>query len=112
LRTITIRYTAYRECPNCEGRGDDGASCRPRDHVLDEALVTGNVDDAGPPSTRKVKLRVPWHDRDTPAMFLFQAVGIRARHVTNEGGLAVVHVPRRPYGEGYPVLAGLTHAHL
>jgi hypothetical protein len=24
----------------------------------------------------------------------------------------VVHVSRRPYGEGYPVLAGLTHAHL
>jgi RecJ-like exonuclease len=29
LRTITIRYTAYRECPNCEGRGNDGASWRP-----------------------------------------------------------------------------------
>jgi RecJ-like exonuclease len=29
LRTITIRYTAFRECPNCEGRGDDGASWRP-----------------------------------------------------------------------------------
>ena len=21
MRTITIRYTAFRECPNCEGRG-------------------------------------------------------------------------------------------
>ena len=29
MRTITIRYTAFRECPNCEGRGDDGASWRP-----------------------------------------------------------------------------------
>ena len=28
-RTLTIRYTAFRECPNCEGRGDDGASWRP-----------------------------------------------------------------------------------
>ena len=28
-RTITIRYTAFRECPNCEGRGDDGAGWRP-----------------------------------------------------------------------------------
>lgn len=29
MRTITIRYTGFRECPNCEGRGDDGAAWRP-----------------------------------------------------------------------------------
>ena len=29
MRTITIRYTSFRTCPNCEGRGDDGASWRP-----------------------------------------------------------------------------------
>jgi RecJ-like exonuclease len=29
MRTITIRYTAFRDCPNCEGRGDDGAPWRP-----------------------------------------------------------------------------------
>ncbi|MGH3089314.1 MAG: hypothetical protein ACRDSJ_18630 [Rubrobacteraceae bacterium] len=28
-RTITIRYTSFRECPNCGGRGDDGADWRP-----------------------------------------------------------------------------------
>lgn len=28
-RTITVRYTDSRECPNCEGRGDDGAAWRP-----------------------------------------------------------------------------------
>ena len=28
-RTITIRYTGFRECPNCGGRGDDGAAWRP-----------------------------------------------------------------------------------
>lgn len=28
-RRITIRYTGFRECPNCGGRGDDGASWRP-----------------------------------------------------------------------------------
>jgi len=28
-RTLTIRYTRFRECPNCGGRGDDGASWRP-----------------------------------------------------------------------------------
>ena len=29
MRIITIRYTAFRDCPNCEGRGDDGATWRP-----------------------------------------------------------------------------------
>lgn len=28
-RTLTIRYTNFRECPICEGRGDDGAAWRP-----------------------------------------------------------------------------------
>ena len=28
-RTITVRYTSFRECPNCGGRGDDGAAWRP-----------------------------------------------------------------------------------
>ena len=28
-RTLIIRYTGFRECPNCEGRGDDGATWRP-----------------------------------------------------------------------------------
>ncbi len=29
MRTITIRYTSFRACPNCAGRGHDGASWRP-----------------------------------------------------------------------------------
>ena len=29
MRTLTIHYTADRPCPNCEGRGDDGAAWRP-----------------------------------------------------------------------------------
>ncbi len=29
MRTIAIRYTGFRECPNCEGRGDDGSAWRP-----------------------------------------------------------------------------------
>lgn len=28
-RTLTIRFTGFRECPNCGGRGDDGTSWRP-----------------------------------------------------------------------------------
>ena len=44
MRTITIRYPAFRECLNCEGRGDDGASWRPvecRRCVGKGTLVTG-----------------------------------------------------------------------
>lgn len=29
MRAITIRYTGVRECPNCKGRGHDGAAWRP-----------------------------------------------------------------------------------
>lgn len=29
MRTITIRYTDFRECPNCGGKGDDGTAWRP-----------------------------------------------------------------------------------
>ncbi len=28
-RSLTIHYKGFRECPNCEGRGDDGAAWRP-----------------------------------------------------------------------------------
>ncbi len=44
MRTITIRYTSFRECPNCAGRGDDGASWRPTQCKRCEGrgrLVTG-----------------------------------------------------------------------
>ena len=29
MRRIEIRYTGFRACPNCDGRGDDGARWRP-----------------------------------------------------------------------------------
>jgi len=29
VRTLEIRYTNFRSCPNCGGRGDDGAAWRP-----------------------------------------------------------------------------------
>ncbi len=29
MRTIAIRYTGFRTCPNCGGRGNDGAAWRP-----------------------------------------------------------------------------------
>lgn len=44
MRTITIRYTGFRECPNCDGRGDDGSAWRPFECKRCEGrgkLVTG-----------------------------------------------------------------------
>ena len=29
MRRLEIRYTGFRTCPNCAGRGDDGAGWRP-----------------------------------------------------------------------------------
>lgn len=29
VKKLTIRYAGFRTCPNCEGRGDDGAPWRP-----------------------------------------------------------------------------------
>lgn len=29
VKKLTVRYTGFRTCPNCKGRGDDGASWRP-----------------------------------------------------------------------------------
>jgi len=50
MRTLTIRYTAFRECPNCQGRGDDGATWRPAECKRCKGkgkLVTGvEVDDS------------------------------------------------------------------
>ena len=28
-RKLIVRYAGFRQCPNCEGRGDDGAAWRP-----------------------------------------------------------------------------------
>ncbi len=52
MRTITIRYTDFRECPNCEGRGDDGAAwrpveckrCRGRGKLVTDVEVEDSVD--------------------------------------------------------------------
>lgn len=50
-RKLYIRYTSFRDCPNCEGRGDDGASWRPAPCKRCEGrgrLVTGvEVEDSG-----------------------------------------------------------------
>ncbi len=44
MRTLEIRYTNFRSCPNCGGRGDDGAAWRPSEYKRCKGhgkLVTG-----------------------------------------------------------------------
>ncbi len=51
-RTLTIRYTATKTCPNCDGRGDDGADWRPveckrckgRGHLVMDIEIEDSVD--------------------------------------------------------------------
>jgi RecJ-like exonuclease len=58
-RRITIRYASFRECPNCKGRGNDGASWRPlpckRCEGRGKLVATVEVEDSArgmlPPST-------------------------------------------------------------
>ena len=75
------------------GHHEDHAvhAARAGDHRLDEALVTGHVDDA--------HLQVPdaaggiaQVDRHAPLFFLLQAVGVAAGQRLHEGRLAVIDV--------------------
>ena len=43
---------------------------RPGQHVADEALVAGDIDDAGAGAVGKIQVREPQIDRDAPAPFL------------------------------------------
>ncbi len=50
-RTLTIRYAATKTCPNCDGRGDDGADWRPvackrckgRGHLVTDVEIEDSV---------------------------------------------------------------------
>lgn len=58
MRRISIRYTGFRECPNCGGRGDDGAAWRPfeckrckgRGTLITAVEVEDSVEGVLPPS--------------------------------------------------------------
>ncbi|HEX2728902.1 MAG TPA: hypothetical protein VHM16_04055 [Rubrobacteraceae bacterium] len=58
MRKISIRYTGFRECPNCGGRGDDGSAwrpfecrrCRGRGALITAVEVEDSVEGLLPPS--------------------------------------------------------------
>ena len=64
----------------------------PGQHVLDEALVAGHVDEAQPQRGRQLEVREAEVDGDAAALLFFQAVGIDAGQRFDQRGLAVIDV--------------------
>src|SRR5690606_5035488 len=71
----------------------------PREHVADERLVAGDVDDGELLSVRPAEVGEAEVDGDAAALLLRQAVGVDAGERRDEGGLAVVDVAGRAEGE-------------
>ena len=65
---------------------------RAGDHVADEALVAGDVDQREPPPVRQVERRVAEVDRDPAPLLLGQPVGVLSGQRPHEPRLAVVDV--------------------
>ena len=61
-------------------------------HVLDEALVAGDVDEAEAQSGRELQVGEAEIDGDAAALFFFEAVGVDAGERFHERGLAVIDV--------------------
>ena len=74
-----------------EHRHVDSTRCR--DHRAQEALVTGDVHDAGGPDPRQLEVCIPGLERDAAALFLRQAIRVDARERADQRSLAVVDVP-------------------
>ena len=70
-----------------------------RDHVADEALVPGHVDQREPAAVGEVERRVAEVDRDPALALLGQPVGVLPGQRPDEPRLAVVDVARGPYRE-------------
>ena len=62
------------------------------EHVADETLVPGDVDDAGAPAVRQIERRKAEIDRNAALLLFLQPVGILTGQGLDEAGLAVVDV--------------------
>src|SRR5207245_10372149 len=71
------------------------------EHVADEPLVPGHVDDARAHAFRPVEVGEAEIDRDAALLLLLQTVGVLPGERADERRLAVVDVPRRPDDEGH-----------
>ena len=64
------------------------------EHIADEALVAGNVDDGDFLAGREGEPGEAEVDGHAPFLLLGEPIGVDAREGLDEGGLAVVHVAR------------------
>ena len=62
------------------------------EHVADEALVAGDVDDAGAGAVGQGEVGEAEIDRDAALLLLLEAVGLLAGERADERGLAVIDV--------------------
>ena len=73
-----------------DGEEHEIEAVRSGQHVADEALVSGNIDDAGAGPVRKIQMRESQIDRDAPVFFFLQPVRVLSRQGFDETRLAVV----------------------
>jgi len=66
---------------------------RAGEHVADEALVAGYVDDAGAGAVGQREVGEAEIDRDAALFFFLEAVGVLAGERLDQRGLAVIDVP-------------------
>ena len=69
-------------------------SAHPAQHVLDESLVAGHVDDPHRDARGRHERSEPEIDRDAALLLLGQSIGVDARQAAHHRRLAVVDVPR------------------
>ena len=72
-------------------------------HILDEALVAGNVHEAHSQPVAELQAGKAQIDGDPPLLFLFEAVRIHSRQHLDQGAFAMIDMARRPH---YNVLHG------
>ena len=103
----------------CDGEQHEIDAVRAGEHVADEALVAGDVDDTGAGAVGQREVGEAEVDRNPALLFFFEAVGVLAGERLDERGLAVIDMaggaddgvsggghrgldvtPRRSRGEG------------
>ena len=68
-------------------------------HVLDEPLMPGDIDESQAQRRSQFEVRKPKIDRDAAPLFFLETVGINPRERLHQGGLAVIDVSRRSHDD-------------
>lgn len=62
------------------------------DHGFDEALMTGDIDEAGVETGAEIKMGEAEFDGDAAALFFGEAIGVHTGECPDEGGFSVIYV--------------------